>query len=811
MGILSFYGSVLNASKTSAISPNYSKIISGSNHLMIDFNSIIHVECVRYVECMNNVMKSALSFMYINDSKKRGITTGEPPIYSMDQITSLERTYKMNGLVDAIHNGDDPMNIINIFSNTFTGEFLDAAICGIVIDTVVELAKKYMDPNTFKTLMIAVDGVPSKGKMLEQRKRRYMGGVISGYSKILLEKHKDDLVKRPYYIYLAHKHAISWNRNKITPGTEFMELLSRHLEGGLLRKKMYELYGRDIAIEISGYHQVGEGEKKIVNYIEKYHHDSEDKIIFYSPDSDVVLLSMLLSTPNVHVLRLNQQKSKDDNIYDLVHIRELKKSFNKYVAERIGHKADMTRVNNDMVFIMTLFGDDFIAHIESLNLSSDFDIFIEAYAGAISENISNGKIRYLLRESGGKVVPSLTILKSVLRELLPLEQDFIDDNIGYQMYINYGEIKRLVSRYQKVDHKNITGLIKQISKKYYAFTDQIKSRPTREIIKNYSLEMDLVSTIQHVLGSVVLRGKTCYLPNLNAGEFIDFLRDYFKNSKGTFPNISRKLRLKEPIRNITNPGLGYLNHRTLNPYELEYAQFDKVIDGYEITMNKQSIDLTKSNVSGYYKEYFGFKQKYNGNLSEEAMQVMEHYVQGMMWVFNYYYNDPTYINTWYYKYEKSPLLKHVLEYLELIDTSAFRSILDSLDGYKVDDLDDYFNPVEQLIYASPLTKSTISLFPPSYRQYFLEFAGLADTRGNGNFPKFMIDNFLDITMIINSIEIGKPSEYVDCKGVRYLNKCHIKPLPIPTTRYDRKFVRNIRKLKTDKISKIRSAVYFPKY
>ncbi len=53
---------------------------------------------------------------------------------------------------------------------------------------------------------------------------------------------------------------------------------------------------------------------------------------------------------------------------------------------------------------------------------------------------------------------------------------------------------------------------------------------------------------------------------------------------------------------------------------------------------------------------------------------MHDYLEGMLWVFDYYYNDPSYINRWYYEHERAPLLKHFVQFLENIDINYFDNV-----------------------------------------------------------------------------------------------------------------------------------------
>jgi len=240
----------------------------------------------------------------------------------------------------------------------------------------------------------------------------------------------------------------------------------------------------------------------------------------------------------------------------------------------------------------------------------------------------------------------------------------------------------------------------------------------------------------------------------------------------------------------------------MNEYKKELYQFEKMLDEYYVKLNAEPLDLTKPKIVDYYKKYFDtelFDKK--GNLTAEASQVMYDYLEGTMWVFNYYFNDITYVNRWYYKHERAPLLRHFLTFLNTIDTTSFNGIYDELDKYQVKDLDTYFNPVEQLIYVSPMTEDIVELLPSNYQQYIT----------SADLDIFLKNFFVDIKALTKKLWQEKISCDVDCHSIPYLNKCLFKPITKPTESDDKKFLKLIRKVKPNVASKRRSQSIEPNY
>ncbi len=274
-----------------------------------------------------------------------------------------------------------------------------------------------------------------------------------------------------------------------------------------------------------------------------------------------------------------------------------------------------------------------------------------------------------------------------------------------------------------------------------------------------------------------------------------------------------------------------------------------------IKFNAQPLSLTKKDIPKYYEEYFGVKlyvdnkpsrvradkpsAKYYGSktktstkssnsksnssntkfgsksminkknifyggsdvLTPDANKIMHDYLEGTLWVFDYYFNDRTYINTWYYQYERAPLLTQFSMYLENIDLNHFNEIFDGLSKYQVTDFKKYFNPIEQLIYVSPMTPDIVKLLPANYRDFVT----------SENLNPFFENYFVDIDMLTDRLWNQKISKEVDCHSIIYFNKCLVKAIIKPTSADDQLFLREIRKVEPSETSDRRSKSKEPPY
>ena len=161
------------------------------------------------------------------------------------------------------------------------------------IITKIEELINYTNVNL---LYIAIDGIPPKGKMKQQRMRRY---------KSEFENKK-------------------WNTNAISPGTYFMEKLNYTIREWI-KQKNYSL-----KIIFSDSNERGEGEHKILQYIK---HNDIDRSVIYGLDADLIMLSLVSKKENIYLLRerteYNIENTENEYIYLI--IDEAKKHIQKEI------------------------------------------------------------------------------------------------------------------------------------------------------------------------------------------------------------------------------------------------------------------------------------------------------------------------------------------------------------------------------------------------------------------------------------------------------------------------------------------------
>ena len=257
--------------------------------------------------------------------------------------------------------------------------FLDNIIINHIKFFLLDFLKSF---NT-QLIYISIDGVPTKAKIVEQKKRRF-NGEFEKYMKLnILEKYTDKLQgdeNDPINKYKFIKNKINWSRNAISPGTNFMKKLTIYLKSVEFKNEINKLLPKidNDKLIISSFDEKNEGEKKIMDFLDNLNNSKNKKICIYSPDSDLILLSMILKNKNLnkYVLRMDQQKSKDSYYYDLININSLEESLYNFLESSNLSKDEII---NDIVFIFTIFGDDFLHKIESYNVKYDIKLILEKY------------------------------------------------------------------------------------------------------------------------------------------------------------------------------------------------------------------------------------------------------------------------------------------------------------------------------------------------------------------------------------------------------------------------------------------------
>jgi 5'-3' exonuclease len=229
-----------------------------------------------------------------------------------------------------------------------------------------------------KKVFITFDGVAPMAKLNQQRTRRYKTWYLSELKNKVMQQET--------------QHS-NWNTSAITPGTSFMEKLSKSIRSIASSSASARPF-----IMISTSDEVGEGEHKIFEYIRanpEYHKDTTT--VIYGLDADLIMLSLnhIQYTKQLYLHRETPEfiksvdSSLDNEVDYLFCIQTLNRaiemeSFLSTTPNNVGGVGGITPSYTGgvtpYVFMCFFLGNDFLPHFPSLNIRTNgIDKLLNAY------------------------------------------------------------------------------------------------------------------------------------------------------------------------------------------------------------------------------------------------------------------------------------------------------------------------------------------------------------------------------------------------------------------------------------------------
>jgi 5'-3' exonuclease len=212
-----------------------------------------------------------------------------------------------------------------------------------------------------KRLVLCIDGVAPLSKQNQQRQRRYRGAV-----------------EDPSHFFDTN----TFDTCNITPGTKFMDNLSRYIDWYIHKQINSTSQWGSIEVIFSNEKVPGEGEHKLINFIRKYGQDDETFCI-NALDADLVMLSLATQKKNFYLLREDLYSSSVDYMYvNIGVVRDIlaKSTLHwecKDCADNLTHEKNLV---DDFVLICFLCGNDFLPNIPSIAImDKGMDTIISLY------------------------------------------------------------------------------------------------------------------------------------------------------------------------------------------------------------------------------------------------------------------------------------------------------------------------------------------------------------------------------------------------------------------------------------------------
>lgn len=754
MGIESFFNTITKNKISSDLLLIENKI--NCNYLYIDFNSILYILSSEF----ENDVNYYLYCLIINEKD--------------DKSNLIENKYNIN------------FTTIEEFNNYFTHEKINDIIKINIFKYIKNLCVNLINSESLNNIYISMDGTPTMSKIVEQRKRRYMNYVISNLKNQIYQVLNDKIDKNRNTLYENSK---SFNKNNMIAWSVFMQDIYNQLISPEYKQEIFELCKNLKNITVSSSYEFGEGEKKIMEHI-LYNKHSGSYIIF-SPDSDVVLLSLLMHNKLIKIninstfnlIRHEQQNNEIENIS----ICNLRTNILNFIYDKMNtyrkYNHNKNNIIDDIIGLFTIFGNDFIPKIESINIKTGFNIIFDIYAKHLNWCRSN---QYnLLFEENGITKINYDVLSNIFDRLSDYEDKLLYDKYIASEYKNYKYLSNIL------ETNNITSFfIDRLNRYCHGYNKvirYIKNNPLitandvydnvinkfvdkeeweKEFIKleiNYDNSEQTDNHVKDIIISTLdkmiqkLNQNQTYRCGLKLIKYTDSIDDKFHQN-------SLKDILIHPKMNI-------------NDYDKEIYKLEKRMDKYK------NIGIDDNNKMGYcelkYKESeykihvdkdienkkkFFYDKILNCTSEEEINQLCKEYLRGFFWTIDFYFNknnrhiNINNISIWHYKYDHSPYFKEISKFINNINSrnqdlnKLFYSINDTTSSYYVKS-SQFLNRFEQYIYITP--KCLHFDVPDIYKQVINES-----------------DIFLDINDIIKRILNGE-NNLLDTYNAKFINKGNI--------------------------------------
>lgn len=323
----------------------------------------------------------------------------------------------------------------------------------IIWDNIELYIDNMIDEIKPKYIYIGIDGVAPMGKILQQRQRRYR---YLFDKKIKLDSVKNNTAN-------TDNLEIPITSIELTPGTNYMERINKCME-----KYVKKLGKRGIKYVYSSYHDEGEGEHKILQYI-KNNLTPDDSIVIYGLDADLLFLSLgLNSNSNLYVMREKQVFTNNPVNMDIIINKSQEFLESNYNFVKVCElELLITNLNisiDDFIVLCYLIGNDFLPGLVTIDIKKGgLDKIFKAWEnlkiniGIGTEYESNGKIKsHLVYKDNLKYKINLEILKELFEELVWTEKyiwkNMNRDNIMNQDNLELEQMEKM--KYSKQYDKN---------------------------------------------------------------------------------------------------------------------------------------------------------------------------------------------------------------------------------------------------------------------------------------------------------------------------------------------------------------------
>ena len=486
-----------------------------------------------------------------------------------------------------------------------------------------------------KLIYMAIDGVAPRAKMNQQRSRRFRAAIDAEQKERIskkIEKEWRDKGLPTEFLDSKNKERFKFDSNFITPGTEFLDECSKALKQYIKSRINKDPLWKNINIILSDASVPGEGEHKILDFIRTQRNSDKYDVntchCIYGADADLIMLSLIMHEPHFCVLR----ESLNENYYLICDI-----------CQKHGHTSKECKNKG-----------------EKFNKNRKTEQQIAEYNRKQINQIEFSLLKVgILRE----------YLKHEFKDLIISGYDFeriVDDFVFLCFLVGNDFLPNLPSL--KIREGAIDALIYLYKKLLPEMKEYLTNGEGKLNLNQCCILFQKLSKVED--------------------EFFKIeIKDKIYNEKNKNKNNSASKKILNDFRKIKNNNIKSYETYNQDKYneiikEEIFEENNKKVDEY--------VDKIKLGKAGwkdrYYLEKFHISSKSDRNTLKDLKEIIKkYYIEGLCWVFEYYYNGCV-SWSWFYPFHYAP----------------FASDLIDLENLKINfELSEPFLPFEQLLSVLP--------------------------------------------------------------------------------------------------------------
>uniref|UniRef100_A0A5K4EPZ7 5'-3' exoribonuclease, putative n=1 Tax=Schistosoma mansoni TaxID=6183 RepID=A0A5K4EPZ7_SCHMA len=505
-----------------------------------------------------------------------------------------------------------------------------------------------------KTFFLAVDGVAPRAKMTQQRARRFQSALEGRIAK---ENLKDN-----------SPETYSFDPCVISPGTEFMERLHRHLVTFVEKHVNHDADWQCIDVILSGHDCPGEGEHKIREYM-AYRHSLPDyrpneRHCIYGMDADLIFLGLTTHEINICILRENvvkaQNCSADNKPFCITYLSVLREYIDLEFTElkkTLPFPYDLERLIDDWVFMAFLLGNDFIPHIPNLHIHAESLLTVwDTYQVVLP------KLDGYLVELGYLNLPRF---HKYLEELSQFERDWFEEREAAFRWMRGKQGARMANELEKLglsSEDNEMPSHKPPSSTGKRFPEMNKSS-LLDRKDDFGQLTDLIDLFVPQSG--------CQYDNVMLDEAAELMEEGVVVSLRTHDDKVKQLCNKSDLSNRISHNNAY------NTMDDNHDHEDNIDDETEEEVEDENVTYVESDTDldedllvykmhrrDYYSSKLGIQlDEMSGDLGENStlMSLIQDYIRMLQWILNYYFLN---VADWdfFYAYHYAPFVHDLILY-----------------------------------------------------------------------------------------------------------------------------------------------------